>query len=153
MRNTKLLQKKLERRDVFIAMMSERMGKVTEWTIVALPWGKLTVRCGKSWENDRFRWWLFSTSITLSLPYRYFTMIVVRTLNFDHQIWSCLKIVVGNPNSMVENIWRFPCRHGGTPKSSFFVGNFPGKPSSYRVPTFSGNLHMVSYQSLAIIQG
>ena len=34
MRNTKLLQKKLERRDVFIAMMSERMGKATEWTIV-----------------------------------------------------------------------------------------------------------------------
>jgi len=31
-RNTKLLQKKLERRDVFIAMMSERMGKATEWT-------------------------------------------------------------------------------------------------------------------------
>ena len=76
MRNTKLLQKKLERRDVFIAMMSERMGKATEWTIVidglpiengdfpwqtvshnqmvvAIPWGKLTVRCGKSRENDR----------------------------------------------------------------------------------------------------
>ena len=26
---------------------------------------------------------------------------------------------------MVENIWRFPFRHGGTPKSSIFVRNFP----------------------------
>ena len=67
-------------------------------------------------------------------------MIAFRTLNFDHQIWFCLKIVVGNPNSMVENIWRFPFRHGGTSKSSIFVGNFPGKPSSYWVPPFSGNL-------------